>query len=92
MCYTVKKERTGSMLDNYIESHKDELIQQTQKLIQIPSVISPSTNSKEPFGSAINDALEYVLNIAKDFGFRTKNVDGYCGYIEFGDGDVLLGI
>ncbi len=80
------------MLDNYIESHKDELIQQTQKLIQIPSVISPSTNSKEPFGSAINDALEYVLNIAKDFGFRTKNVDGYCGYIEFGDGDELIGI
>ena len=25
-------------------------------------------------------------------GFRTKNVDGYCGYIEFGEGAELVGI
>ena len=25
-------------------------------------------------------------------GFRTKNIDGYCGYIEFGEGEDLVGI
>ena len=25
-------------------------------------------------------------------GFKTKNIDGYCGYIEFGEGKELVGI
>ena len=33
-----------------------------------------------------------MLNLGKSFGFRTKNIDNKCGYIEFGKGDKLLGI
>ncbi len=95
LCYTIrknKKERTDIMIDQYIEEHKKEIIENTQKLIQIPSVIAPSNNPLHPFGEPINDALEYMLNLGKSLGFRTKNIDGYCGYIEFGEGKELVGI
>lgn len=80
------------MIENYIEKHKSEIIEKTQQLIQIPSVISKSSNPKYPFGKPINDALEYMLKLGESLGFRTKNVDGYCGYIEFGEGKELIGI
>ena len=80
------------MIDTYINNHKNEIIEKTQKLIQIPSVISQSNNPLRPFGDSINNALEYTLNLGKNLGFRTKNLDGYCGYIECGEGKELIGI
>lgn len=80
------------MIDKYIDSCQDEIIQKTQELIQIPSVICDSDNPKQPFGKPIHDTLEYMLKLGKDLGFRTKNLDGYCGYIEFGEGKELIGI
>ncbi len=80
------------MIEKYIENRKNEIIQKTQELIQIPSVIANSKNPSHPFGDSINDALEYMLKLGKSLGFRTKNIDGYCGYIEFGEGKELIGI
>lgn len=80
------------MIEKYIEEHKENIIKKTQELIQIPSVISFSNNPQHPFGEPINDALEYMLNLGDSLGFRTKNIDGYCGYIEFGEGKELIGI
>ncbi len=80
------------MIDKFIENYKNEIIQKTQELIQIPSVISISNHPHHPFGEPINDALEYMLELGKSLGFRTKNIDGYCGYIEFGEGEELIGI
>ena len=65
------------MLENYIESK---------------SVLTRSQNPNHPFGDSINEALEYMLNLGKALGFHTKNIDGYCGYIEFGKGSDLIGI
>lgn len=80
------------MFDEYINNLKDEIISETQKLIQIPSVNSKSNNPSHPFGENANKSLEYILDLGKKLGFRTKNIDGYCGYIEFGEGDKLVGI
>lgn len=80
------------MLENYIEDLKDEIVEKTQELIRIPSVHSESNNPYKPFGENANKALEYTLNLGRQLGFRTKNLDGYCGYIEFGEGEELLGI
>ena len=80
------------MIKKFIDNHKDEIIKKTQELIQIPSVYSKSKDKTKPFGESINQALEYVLKLGKDLGFRTKNIDGYCGYIEFGEGEELIGI
>ena len=80
------------MLDEYIDNIKDEIINTTCELIQIPSVHEESSNSNKPFGNNANLALEYILNLGDKLGFRTKNIDGYCGYIEFGEGKELVGI
>ena len=80
------------MIDKYIENYKNSIIKNTQELIQIPSVNSYSDDSNKPFGENVNKALEYILNLGNTLGFKTKNVNGYCGYIEFGEGDELLGI
>lgn len=80
------------MFDEYINKFKNEIILKTQELIQIPSVFSESENPLYPFGKNINDALEYILKLGNDLGFRTKNIDNHCGYIEFGTGDKLVGI
>lgn len=80
------------MLENFIKENKEKMIKNLQELIQIPSVYKESNNPNYPFGENINKALEYTLNLGKDLGFKTKNIDGYCGYIEFGEGDELIGI
>lgn len=80
------------MFEKYIDSLKDEIIAETCNLINIPSVSEETNNPDMPFGKYANEALEYALNLGNKLGFRTKNIDGYCGYIEFGEGDELLGI
>ena len=80
------------MIEKFINEKKEEIIKKLQGLIQIPSVYEQSNNPKYPFGENINKALEYTLDLGQRLGFKTKNIDGYCGYIEFGEGDELIGI
>lgn len=80
------------MINQQIENYKNEIIKTTQELIQIPSTHSNSDDPSKPFGENINKSLEYMLDLGNKLGFRTKNIDGYCGYIEFGKGDELIGI
>lgn len=79
-------------LCSYIDKLKDEIINSTCNIINIPSVFNDNDNSNTPFGKHTVEALNYVLNLGKSFGFRTKNIDNKCGYIEFGEGNKLLGI
>lgn len=80
------------MFDDEIEKLKEEIISSTCDLIYIPSVYSESNISSMPFGENAQKALDYVLALGKKLGFRTKNIDGYCGYLEFGEGKDLVGI
>jgi succinyl-diaminopimelate desuccinylase len=45
-----------------------------------------------PLGKGINEAIEYVLELGKKFGFRTKNCDGYCGFVEMGAGAEMIAV
>ena len=78
------------MFKKYINT--DELIKNLQELIKIPSVHENSDTPNEPFGKNTVKALNYILDFGQKLGFRTKNIDGYCGYIEFGSGKELIGI
>ena len=78
---------------NTFKLYKENLINNLQELIKIPSVYEESKNPKEPFGPNTIKALSYVLDLGEKLGFRTKNIDGYCGYIEFGNkSGKLIGI
>lgn len=74
--------------------NKDAFLQDLKELIAIKSINSDcgAVTEKAPLGEGINNAIEAFLSIGKRFGFKTKNLDGYCGYIEMGEGDELLGI
>lgn len=80
------------MFKNEIENLKEEIISQTCELVKIPSVYSEKNEEGKPFGEEINRALEYTLDLGRKLGFKTKNIDGYCGYVEFGEGKELVGI
>ena len=80
------------MFDEIIENSKNEIIETVCDLIKFPSVSDETENSTYPFGEECNNILNYILDLGKSMGFRTKNIDGYCGYIEFGEGEKLLGI
>ena len=62
-------------------------------LLRIKSVsrTEPIT-PQAPLGQGVYDALEYMLALGRSFGFRTKNLDGYAGWIEMGEGNELVGI
>ena len=80
------------MFKQFIENNKKNIISSICDLITYPSVSTPTSNSHFPFGKDCSDALKYFLSLANSLGFRTKNVDGYCGYAEFGEGSDLIGI
>lgn len=82
----------NDILNNYIDKMKNEIIIKTCEIIDIPSVFDNNDCSNTPFGIHTVEALNYILDLGKSFGFRTKNIDNKCGYIEFGEGDKLLGI
>ena len=80
------------MFSKFIDENKNEIISKTCELIKIPSVSEETNNPSLPFGENCTNALNYILELGNSLGFRTKNIDNYCGYIEFGEGEELVGI
>ena len=68
-----------------------KLIEDVQKLVRIPSVQGECAEGA-PFGLNNLRALECLLELGNEMGFITKNVDGYAGHIECGNGKELIGI
>ncbi len=74
-----------------IEKYKNEIIRELQHVVQIKTVLDTPVD-KGPFGKGNKECLEYVLSLCQRLGFKVKNLDGYCGYAEVGEGDELVGI
>ena len=75
----------NNFLKKYLDDHKEEMLKDLADFIAIPSVSS----DKEK----VNEALEFVLKLGADMGFRTENcLNGQVGVIEMGEGDETLGI
>lgn len=77
--------------DKTIQEMRDDMVVATQELIRIKST-QGETTGELPFGKGMDDALDYVLKLAADMGFTTKKLDGYCGYAEYGEGDIYIGV
>lgn len=63
-----------------------------KELVAIPSITGEKAEEGMPFGKNVYEALTYVLDLCKSFGFKTKNCDGYIGWAEIGEGDQMIGI
>lgn len=80
------------MFKNYILENRQSIIGNICDLITFPSISEETSNPHFPFGKACSDSLKYFLNLSNSLGFKTKNIDGYCGFAEFGAGKDLIGI
>lgn len=70
--------------------NRETALSRLADILKIPSIESPALPDA-PFGKDVGDCLDYSLKMLKDLGFSVKNVDGYCGYGEIGQGE-LFGI
>lgn len=78
-------------LEHYIDKHFQDTLKDIQEIIKIKTVKEESTLGA-PFGLGLKKGLEETLNIARDLGFKTVNLDNYIGYAEFGAGEDYIGI
>lgn len=73
----------------WLREHETELLDDTRRMLRIPSIETEALPNA-PFGQANRDALDLALSLARQWGMRTKDLDGYCGYAEFGEGKRLI--
>ena len=78
-------------LNEIVDSMKDDIIRSTQEIIRIKSVQEDAMEGM-PFGEGVHKAYEYAMKLSKDFGFEFKDIDGYAGHADMGDGEESLGI
>ena len=77
------KQRIGELEEN--------MLADLAALVKHPSKRGEALPGK-PFGEGPAAALAEALSIAAHMGFRTKNLDNYCGYAEIGEGDDIIGL
>ncbi|ASS75152.1 dipeptidase PepV [Tumebacillus algifaecis] len=80
------------MFEKWIDQNRDDIIAKTQGVLRIDSVGAESTAPDQPFGPGCAEALDYALQLGQELGFAVKNVDGYAGHIEWGDGDDYIAV
>ena len=61
-------------------------------LLSINSVAYVDADETHPYGKAVSQALEYVLNLGEELGMRTVKRDGKIAWVEIGEGDEIVGI
>src|SRR5215831_19210624 len=79
------------LLHTHIDNLKDKMVASLQQVLRIPSKQESAAGADAPFGRPVREALDYTLNLCKDLGFRVRDVGGYAGHAEFGDGDEMVG-
>ncbi len=79
------------VIGDEILKYKEDIIKNICDLIKIRSVGGESSMGR-PFGEDVYKALLYMLNLGESLGFKAKNVDGYAGHIEYGEGDEAAGV
>ncbi|MDI3317158.1 MAG: dipeptidase PepV [Bacillota bacterium] len=78
-------------IDRWLGAHDAEMVRFAQELLRIPSV-KEGAQPGAPFGPGPARALERALAEGERLGFRSRNVDGYAGHLEVGEGAELVGV
>lgn len=78
-------------LNKLIDEYRDRIVEETQELIRIRSVIGDAKPGK-PFGEGIDKALKYCLNLGEGEGLKSLDIEGYAGFLEIGQGEKMAGI
>lgn len=74
-----------------IDSYEKDIIKSTQDIVAIRSV-EEEAKPNMPFGEGPYKALQFALDLAKEMGFETKNLDNYAAHADLGEGDEVVGV
>ncbi len=74
-----------------IDEMRPQMIGALKELIKCRS-LQEEAQPNAPFGSETARCLETALEISKNLGFRTHNMDGYVGWAEFGEGEEMVAV
>ena len=74
-----------------IEAMEPELIATLEKWIAIPSVKGEAAVGA-PFGKEVRAMLDTALADAQAMDFKVRDIDGYAGDIEMGEGDEAIAV
>jgi succinyl-diaminopimelate desuccinylase len=80
---------TVARLQEWLRAHEQELLNDTIKMLRIPSV-ETEEEPDAPFGRANREALDLALELSNQAGMRTVDLEGKIGYAEFGTGERLI--
>lgn len=78
-------------IKSLIKDRQEEIIKGIQASVQIDSVRGEAMPDA-PFGEGPKKALEHALALAESMGFKTKNVDNYAGWAEYGEGEEMIAV
>lgn len=77
----------------YAKSYQEAFLNDLNTIVSIESTRNLSTATENaPFGKNCRLVLDAMLDLAKKDGFNTKDIDGYAGVIEYGEGEDTLGV
>lgn len=78
------------LLYNWIDGHRDDLVQALCGVLRIPSVQQPAAGPDAPYGLPVREALDYTLDVCRDLGFRVEDFGGHAAHAEFGEGKEMV--
>ncbi|MCA1996806.1 MAG: Sapep family Mn(2+)-dependent dipeptidase, partial [Armatimonadetes bacterium] len=73
----------------WLAEHHGELVRDTVAMLRIAS-LQDDPAPGAPFGPNVRAALDLALELSGQRGLRTKDLDGYAGYAEAGEGEPLV--
>lgn len=79
------------ILNNKILQMKDEIISSIQAAVKINSV-KGKAKTDAPYGIGPKNALDFTLALGKQLGFKTGCCGNRVGWIEYGDGEEMVGV
>jgi succinyl-diaminopimelate desuccinylase len=86
---TVSKIAAVEAAQAWLEEHESELIEDLRTMLRIPSIEGePEPNA--PFGKECRKALDLALSLGEAWGMRTRDVEGFAGHAEFGEGSAMV--
>ena len=78
-------------LNERVLAMENDLLACLQENLRIPSVEGTPAEGA-PYGIEIRKSLDHVLAAGEKLGFRTVNMDGQVGWIEYGDGEEMVAV
>ena len=68
-------------IKEWLQEHRDEMVADLTRLVNIPSVSADSNDPEAPFGKACRTVLHTALGLGQRHGFETENHHNMCGSI-----------